>query len=140
VDSFEGFYDEIRERAPFTAPGGGMSAAFLDAPRSLRLWRTAALAASLLLALGVGFAATGGVRPGGTPADSGARIRPLQDPRDRLLPTFDPTTAAWPVPSGFLVHPAHAPVTRGHEAFFEPAVAEPVLIEEGEGERDVRFR
>lgn len=150
VDSFESFYDEIRERVPFTAPGGGMSAAFLDAPRSLRIWRSAAMAASLLLALGVGFAATGGIAMFGGDTD---HVRSLHDPRDHLLPVFDPSSTTWPRQSGFLIRPAHAPVMHGHDAFFEPATPDPEfiqrngfldrdghLLEEDEGQQDARLR
>jgi hypothetical protein len=131
VDAFEGFFEAIHERVPFTAPGGGMSATFLDAPRALRIWRSAAVAASLILALGVGYAATGGL---GVAGGDGASVRRLHDPRDHLLPSFDASSAAWPArQSEFLLRPMHAPVTRGHEAFFERATPEPIFVEDGGG-------
>ncbi len=133
VDAFEGFFEAIHERVPFTAPGGGMSATFLDAPRALRIWRSAAVAASLILALGVGYVATGGLGAAGD--DGAASVRRLHDPRDQLLPSFDDgSSTAWPASqAGFLLRPMHAPVTRGHEAFFEPATPEPIFVEGGGG-------
>jgi hypothetical protein len=53
----DGVYASVRERAPFAPVQGGLTLGFLEAPRALRLWRNAAVAASLLLAGGVGWVA-----------------------------------------------------------------------------------
>ena len=108
VDSLEGFYDGICERAPYVAAGGGMSPAFLDAPRTLLRWRRAAIAASLLLALGTGYALSGGFASG--PPDAG--FRRLHDPREELLPAYREADRM-PLRSGFHVYPVYAPRSRG---------------------------
>jgi hypothetical protein len=96
-------YASVHERAPYAPMAGGMSAAFLDGPRSLRLWRSTAAAAVLLLAVGGGWVLSNGV--GGV---SRAAPVPLRDVRDDHLQilrdenadaeTRDPrfTTVSWP--------------------------------------------
>jgi len=62
----------------------GMSGAFLDAPRSLVMWRRAAVAACLLLAVGAGFSLGGGtLGTPGTPYEG--QVMRRVDPRDALL-------------------------------------------------------
>lgn len=107
--TFDDFYAEVRERVPFAPIGGGMSRAFLDAPRSLRLWRSAALAASLLLAATAGIAFT----QGGGGSDPGRAMRPLHDPRERLLQAFDTR------PDVRSVRPVRDHARQGHASFFE---------------------
>ena len=78
----------------------GMSGAFLDAPRSLARWRGAAVAACVLLAVGVGVLGRANVS-----FEEGPTPRPLSDPRDELLQRFDapPMAAdAHAAPAGFL--------------------------------------
>ena len=106
--TFDGFFDQVRERVPFAPAGGGMSPAFLDAPRSLRLWRSAALAASVLLAATAGFAFTRGSGGGLDPAVE----RPLHDPRERLLEAYD----ARPDARG--VRDVRDATRRGYDGFF----------------------
>jgi hypothetical protein len=89
----DGLYEEVRRRTP--PSGAPISLAFLDAPRALAVWRTAALAASLVLALGVGAMATGVLTaaPPGEDAPPAARrpraVRaeeaPLVDARPGLM-------------------------------------------------------
>lgn len=82
----DGFYDRLDTEARMAPLGGGMSLAFLDAPRSLRIWRTTALAAGLLLATSVAWMAT---RP---TVDASTATRPIRtdatDARDGLLPAW----------------------------------------------------
>ena len=105
--TFDDFYAQLSERIPFAPAGGGMSPAFLDAPRSLRVWRGAALAASLLFAATVGFAFT---RGGG--ADPAAAVRPLHDPRGNLLEAYDTR------PDIRSIRPVRDASRRGHGAFY----------------------
>ena len=81
----EGFYESLEAEARMAPLGGGMSLAFLDAPRSLRMWRTVALGTGLLLALGIAWATLHGVGP--RPAGD----RPLHEPdaRATLLPAWE---------------------------------------------------
>lgn len=51
----DGFFDDIQSRVPHSPAGGAMSLAFLDAPRSLRVWRTTAIAALVVLGVGGAF-------------------------------------------------------------------------------------
>jgi hypothetical protein len=89
----DGLYVAIHDRLPSVPPGGGLSLSFLEAPRSLRLWRTtalaaSALAASVLLALGAGFGPSllGG---GGIGGATRATPVPIVDARGQLLEDLD---------------------------------------------------
>lgn len=118
--TFEDFYAAVRERVPYGPVGGGMSPAFLDAPRTLRLWRGAAIAAAVLLAATAGFAVTraGDATGGGSPV-----VRPLHDPRERLLEAYDSRGV------DLRVRPVHADGTHGHADFFAPEETQPVRHE-----------
>jgi hypothetical protein len=118
----DGLYEAVRARSALVPAGGGISPLFLDAPRALRAWRTVAVAAGVMLAVGVGWISFGGARATATRA--GERV--LEDARPVLLQHADDeggtpgvTPAAWwqqtgrRGPDGFLVVPA-APV-RKHE-------------------------
>ena len=95
--TLEGLYEDIR--AEVTGANAwhraGMSGAFLDAPRSLVLWRRAALAACLLLAVGAGFSLGGGTL-GSPGVDYGGQTMLLVDPRDALLERLDARGPAAP--------------------------------------------
>jgi hypothetical protein len=69
----DGMGEKVLARARHGGSGGGMSAAFLDAPQSLARWRHLALAASLLVAVGGGMFLTGrvGWREAAQPAPRG---------------------------------------------------------------------
>lgn len=120
--TFDGFYAAVRERMPLAPPGGGMSLAFLNAPRSLRIWRSAALAAGLLLILGTGFVLT----RNHASDQATDNARPLHDPRIHLLEALGTVPAT--KPAGLRTWPVHAPPPRGHEDFFQHD-AEPVGVE-----------
>lgn len=84
----EDLYDQVR--AGVTGESAwrraGMSEAFLDAPRNLVMWRRAAVAACLLLAVGAGWTLRGE-----EPDTAGVRADMLRlvDPRDGLLERLD---------------------------------------------------
>ncbi len=60
---FDGFYERLETEARMAPLGGGMSLAFLDAPRALHAWRMAALSAGLLLLIGVAWVSMHGAGP-----------------------------------------------------------------------------
>jgi hypothetical protein len=78
-------YATVHARAPYAPLAGGMSAAFLDGPRSLRLWRSAAVAAVLVLGVG----ATWVLSNGGLGAGRSPNPVPLRDVRNDYLGAAD---------------------------------------------------
>jgi hypothetical protein len=95
-------YAAVHARAPYAPLAGGMSETFLDGPRSLRLWRSTAAAAVLLLAVGASWVLSNGVGLTTRPESV-----PIGDPRDGLLQRRDVddqdagtdprfTTVSWP--------------------------------------------
>ena len=108
----------MRDRMPHAPAGGGMSLAFLDAPRALRAWRSAALAASLLLAATAGFAFSRGAAD----TDPTGGVRPLHDPRERLLEAYDTR------PDARRVRPVRDGSRRGHNGFFTDEDAEVIPV------------
>ena len=82
--ALDGLYEAVRAEAAGERGWmrSGMSGAFLDAPRSLVLWRRTAMAACLLLAVGAGMMLN--ERPLTNPGDLGG-VRAGFDPRDELL-------------------------------------------------------
>ncbi len=93
--ALDGVYEAVRARMAGSDEGlvqAGISRSFLDAPRSLAIWRRTAVAAIALLALGAGLwmraPATDG-EPGTAAAESG-------DPRDDLLRRLTPVSDAVP--------------------------------------------
>jgi hypothetical protein len=108
-ETFEDFYAGVRGRMPYAPPAGGMSAAFLDAPHALRLWRRTAVAAGFLLVLFGGYALSGGF--GGEAP--GATERRLHDPRENLLHAMDTELPT------LQVRPLSPRRARGHEGFFD---------------------
>jgi|GEM_PF-6747692 len=74
---------QVRRPAADGVHAGGMSATFLDAPVSLARWRRVALAASVLLAVGVGLVVSGRLS---LAPERGVQDREL---RDALLPRLD---------------------------------------------------
>ncbi|MFV1959069.1 MAG: hypothetical protein ACC662_06610 [Planctomycetota bacterium] len=108
----DGFYDTVRQATAHAPLGGGMSLAFLDAPRSLRAWRGVALAASLLLVAGATYVFTEG-RGAGSTAQAPGEI-PLHDARDRLLEAWGTAHRARPSARDVLVRP----VAAGDRSFF----------------------
>lgn len=125
--TFDEFFAEVRERVPFAPAGGGMSSAFLDAPRTLRLWRGAAMAASVLLVATAGFAFTSMQRT--SDADPAGAIRPLHDPRERLLEAYDTR------PDASRVRSVRDSNRRGHDGFFAPRPADVTPVGLGAGWR-----
>jgi hypothetical protein len=109
----DGVADAVESHAPFVPVGGGMSLAFLDTPRSLRLWRTTAVAAGLLLAVGVGLVASGHV---GTAPRRPSPV-PLNDARGALLEDLDVAARPRALTSG-AVQPASWPAHRSGQLFF----------------------
>jgi hypothetical protein len=84
--ALHGLYDAVLQRAESAPGGGGMSLAFLDAPRSLRLWRGAALAASVLLVVAAGIILDQRFSPS---AVDHSHERVLSDPRAGILPVWN---------------------------------------------------
>jgi hypothetical protein len=81
--ALDGLYEAVREHTLGDwGHGGGFSDAFLDAPRSLRMWRSVAVAAALLVAFGAGLFVTGRLRL--IPDHTGVERR-LEDARPDLL-------------------------------------------------------
>ncbi|MDF1702278.1 MAG: hypothetical protein P1V36_14085, partial [Planctomycetota bacterium] len=90
AEALSGVYEAVRAAAEGDSwARAGMSGVFLDAPRSLARWRTAALAACVLLAVGALEMGRSYV----TPRTDG-HVRPLQDPRDDYLRRMDAPVAA----------------------------------------------
>ena len=106
----DGFYERIEAEARMAPLGGGMSLAFLDAPRSLRVWRSLALTTASLLVLGVVWVASRDASP---PPVAGHPLR-----IDRSL------TAPWspqdqtPAERGTHSRPFHAPGRPAAPGFF----------------------
>lgn len=83
AEALDGLYDAVRAGTLGGDPRvgrAGMSGAFLDAPGALARWRTAALAACVLLVVGSVVLSRAEVR-----FEDPAVPRPLHDPRDELL-------------------------------------------------------
>ena len=123
--TFDDFFTQVRERVPFAPADGGMSRAFLDAPRTLRLWRSAAVAASLLLAATAGFAFT----RGGGSVDPATAVRPLHDPREYLLEAYDTR------PDARSIRAVRDEGRRGNDGFFVMEPGEVVPVGHGAGWR-----
>jgi hypothetical protein len=82
----DGLYDDVRDAARDERfSRARMSTAFLEAPASLVAWRRAAVAATVLLTVGVFWAATN--EPVGGPGRS-EPLAPDEDPRYRVLDTI----------------------------------------------------
>lgn len=123
--TFDDFFAQVSERVPFAPAAGGMSRAFLDAPRTLRVWRSAAMAASVLLVATAGFAFT----RGGSGTDPASAVRPLHDPRERLLEAYDTR------PDAGRIRAVGDPSRRGHDGFFGNGGAEVTPVGHGAGWR-----
>ena len=87
----DGFCDRVLAETSGPRPGlhaGGMSVAFLDAPRSLSQWRWTAVAASVLVFMGAGLLASGRLawRDGASERGPNDGVIEL---RDALLDRFD---------------------------------------------------
>jgi hypothetical protein len=90
-------YASVRERVPLVPAGGGLTLSFLNAPRVLRLWRTTAVAAVLLLAVSGGFLVAGlggSARPAEVPLDEQDGIPWSANEVPRTSSGFVPI--AWP--------------------------------------------
>ncbi len=89
--TLDGLYDEVCAETDAASPWARsrMSDAFLDAPRDLVRWRSTALAACALLALGAGLFAGGGL---GFEEDEPGRALERMDMRNALLPRLDAPT------------------------------------------------
>jgi hypothetical protein len=99
---FDAFFDDVWMRLDRAPAGGGLSTAFLDAPRALRVWRATAFAAMVVVGVGTGYVMN--VLPSGTRADPSAREKRLDEVPRRLLPGWKSGT--------FVTAPALAPADR----------------------------
>jgi hypothetical protein len=115
----DGLCAAVQARLASVPPGGALSLAFLDTPKALRRWRTAALAASLVVAGGVGLLASGKLRV----EEGSPREVPLIDARGVLLEDMEAPDVGPIAPRGNGVRvgtrwPAH----QAGAAFFAPRV------------------
>ncbi len=97
--ALDGLYDDVRAATAEASPWARsrMSDAFLDAPRQLARWRSTALAACALLAVGAGLFAGG--RLGIEGPDAGRSLE-REDPRDDILPRFSASRLIRPAARG----------------------------------------
>lgn len=104
----DGLFDDIQARVPHGPAGGGMSTAFLDAPQALRVWRSAAMAAMVVLGVGTAIVVAE-FEPSSSSGHRPDEVT-LRDMPAGLLPTWERSTRM------VSLDPAAAPATEERRA------------------------